>query len=216
MERDNRTILESARTMIHSKRMYYKFWAEAVNLAVHVLNRTGTSTVPEKSPYELWFDKNTIFGSEVFLHIPKEKRRKLDPKVGYDNHTKSYRVWNPEVKRIEIARDVNFLLEKFLATLDIGDSLKADGEGASVSDGELDTVGAEGVSEQRIERGAICDVNVNNVIENRLRDRSNIKTGRRLSCFSSAEQVAMLTVSEEPTTYKLSRQLNRMITSSGS
>lgn len=46
VERDNRTIVESARTMIHSKQMDYKFWAEDVNLAVHVLNRIGTSSVP--------------------------------------------------------------------------------------------------------------------------------------------------------------------------
>ncbi|EFN72158.1 Copia protein, partial [Camponotus floridanus] len=68
-----RTIVESARTMIHSKRMDKKFWAEAVNSAVHVLNRTGTSTVPNKTPYELWYNKRAkmdhlrIFGSEVFV-----------------------------------------------------------------------------------------------------------------------------------------------------
>lgn len=41
IEREMRTIVEAARTMIHSKHLSLKFWAEAVNTAVYVLNRTG-------------------------------------------------------------------------------------------------------------------------------------------------------------------------------
>lgn len=50
-ERDNRTIVEAARTMIHSSNLCLSLWAEAVNSAVYVLNRTGTSTVKNKSPF---------------------------------------------------------------------------------------------------------------------------------------------------------------------
>lgn len=103
----------------------------ATNTAVNVLNRTGTSTVVGKTPYELWHNKEVkidhlrIFGSEVFIHIPREKRKKLDPKaskcifVGYDNHSKGYRVWNPKSSKIEISRDVIFLVEEPMATIDI-------------------------------------------------------------------------------------------------
>lgn len=49
-EREMRTIVESARTMTHSKQMDLKFWTTAV----YVLNRTGTSTVSDISPFELW------------------------------------------------------------------------------------------------------------------------------------------------------------------
>lgn len=82
-EREMRTIVESARTMIHCKRMDLKFWAEAENSAVHVLNRTGTSTVSGKSPYELWHGNKAkighlrIFGAEVFVHVPERKATEI-------------------------------------------------------------------------------------------------------------------------------------------
>lgn len=91
-ERENRIIMESARSMI-----YAKILAEAVNTAVYVLNRTVTSTVKSSTPYELWhgktaqFDHFRIFGSEVYVHVPEQKRGKLYPKakkcvfVGYDD-----------------------------------------------------------------------------------------------------------------------------------
>lgn len=122
-EREMRTIVESARTMIHARDMALKFWAEAVNAAVFVINRTGTSTIANKTPYELWFGKKSKFdhlqpfGSTVFVHVPKERRRKLDPKaekcifVGYDENVKGFRVWNPATSKIQIVRDVKFVDE---------------------------------------------------------------------------------------------------------
>lgn len=76
-EREMRTIVEAARSMIHSKCLDYKFWAKAVNCAVYILNRTGPCPVAGKSPYELWFNRASdvnnlrVFGSNVFMHIPK-------------------------------------------------------------------------------------------------------------------------------------------------
>lgn len=61
-ERDMRTIVEAARTMIHAKGLHLSFWAEAVQAAIFVLNRTGSSPVQGVSPYELWFKKKTGSG----------------------------------------------------------------------------------------------------------------------------------------------------------
>lgn len=119
-ERENRTVVESTRTMLHSMGEEKKFlWAEAVNTAVYVLNRSGTSSVKNKTPIELWSkDKSffdfKVFGSIVFTHIPKQKRRKFDKKaskyvfVGYGENTKGYRVYNPSKRTIETVRDVIF------------------------------------------------------------------------------------------------------------
>lgn len=119
-EREMRTIVEAARSMIHSKHIDFGFWAEAVNTAVYVLNRTGSSPVKDKSPYELWFNKKPsvdhlrIFGSDVYVHVAKQKRRKLDRKakkgifVGYCDNVKGYRVWIPDEKVIEISRYIVF------------------------------------------------------------------------------------------------------------
>jgi len=57
-ERDNRTIVETARTLMHSHDGLPKvLWAELVNTAAYVINRTGVSSVDGKSPFELWFGK---------------------------------------------------------------------------------------------------------------------------------------------------------------
>ena len=53
-----------------------------------------------------------IFGFPVYLHIPKEKRTKLDPSrrifVGYINTSKAYQIYFPGFKKIDISRDVTF------------------------------------------------------------------------------------------------------------
>lgn len=122
-ERENRTVVEAARSMIYSQndangKLF--LWAEAINTAVHVLNRSGTSSVKDKTPFELWHGKSAavdhfkVFGSVVYAHVPKQKRRKLDKKatkcvfVGYADHLNCYRVHNPENRSIIVVRDVIF------------------------------------------------------------------------------------------------------------
>lgn len=100
IERENRTIVELARTFLHAIGAPIKLWAEAVNYAAFTLNRTGTSSKKNMSPYRLCFGKEAdianlrIFGEQAYVHVPKEKRRKWDVKaeegyfVGYDDNTK--------------------------------------------------------------------------------------------------------------------------------
>jgi hypothetical protein len=119
-ERDNRTLMEAARTLLNARKFEPRFWAEAVNTVVSVLNLTGTSSVKRTTPHELWIQKEPrikdlrIFGEEVFTHIPKQKRQKLDAKakrgffVGYDGDRKGYRIWYPEDDTIQTVRDVVF------------------------------------------------------------------------------------------------------------
>jgi hypothetical protein len=55
-----------------------------------------------------------IFGCLVFIHIPKEKRNKLEPSgkkgifVGYCEISKAFRICIPGHRHIEISRDVTF------------------------------------------------------------------------------------------------------------
>ncbi|GBP40447.1 Copia protein [Eumeta japonica] len=53
-EREIRTIVESARSMLYARDLPLDLWAEAVNCAVYILNRTSSSQTPGKTPYELW------------------------------------------------------------------------------------------------------------------------------------------------------------------
>lgn len=117
-EREMRTIVESARTMLTAKGLPTHLWAEAVNTAVYILNRCLSSQSCNSTPYELWYKRKPelshirIFGSDVYAHIPKEHRKKWDPKskrlilVGYQGESTNYRLFNPETKQVSTARDV--------------------------------------------------------------------------------------------------------------
>ena len=55
-----------------------------------------------------------IFGCLVYIHIPKEKRSKLDHSgkkilfVGYSEQSKAYRIYIPGYRQIELSIDVTF------------------------------------------------------------------------------------------------------------
>jgi hypothetical protein len=60
-------------------------WAEAAMAVVYVQNRLPHSALGLKTPEEMFTGKKPevshlkIFGCPVFIHIPKEKRNKLEP-----------------------------------------------------------------------------------------------------------------------------------------
>ena len=84
-ERKNRTIMEAARAMLHDQDIPMHIWAEATRTTVYVQNRTPHRVLKNKNPEEVFFGKKPeviylrIFGCPVYIHIPKEKRTKLDP-----------------------------------------------------------------------------------------------------------------------------------------
>jgi hypothetical protein len=104
--------------MIHGKKLTLCFWGEAAQAATYVLNRSGSRTRNNRTPYELWIgrrptvDNLRIFGSIAYAHISKQHRRKLDSKslktisVGYCPESKAYRLWDSKRRRIIISRDV--------------------------------------------------------------------------------------------------------------
>ena len=57
-------------------------------------------------------DHLKIFGSPTYIHIPKDKRKKLDTTsikgifVGYSLSSKAYRIYIMEGRHIEVSRDV--------------------------------------------------------------------------------------------------------------
>lgn len=117
LERMNRIIVEKARCLLFDADLTKLFWAEAVNTAVYLRNRSVVTGL-DKTPMEVWLGKKPdisnirIFGSKVMVHIPKEKRTKWDKKakqmtlVGFSDHVKGYRLYDPVKKDIIISRDV--------------------------------------------------------------------------------------------------------------
>ncbi|GBP80273.1 Retrovirus-related Pol polyprotein from transposon TNT 1-94 [Eumeta japonica] len=116
--REIRTIVESARSMLYARDLPLDLWAEAVNCAVYILNRTSSSQTPGKTPYELWNGTKPelghlkVFGSIGYVHVPDQLRTKLEKKsekmllIGYDNT--NYRMYDMNKKTIKISRNVIF------------------------------------------------------------------------------------------------------------
>lgn len=101
-ERYNRTIFESAKSMLHSSTLANRFWAEASAAAVYLHNRVSWKAMLTMTPYEGWHGNKPdvshlhIFGCDAYSHIPKDERSKLDPKglkcqfVGYSETQKVF------------------------------------------------------------------------------------------------------------------------------
>jgi transposase InsO family protein len=118
VEQKNKTILEVVKTMIHDQYLPMCLWVEAAMVVVYVQNRLSHSALRLKTPEEMFTGKKPevshlkIFGCPVFIHIPKEKRNKLDPSgkkgifVGYYEVSKAFRIYIPDQHHIEISRDV--------------------------------------------------------------------------------------------------------------
>jgi hypothetical protein len=120
IERDNRIVTEAARSMIHDQGLPIRVWAEAINWAVHVLNRTINSQNMVETPYEQVFKRKPsvayyrIFGCTAYRFVQEAELTKLDPKskkcifVGYSQTSRAYRIWDPSTDKVKETNDVTF------------------------------------------------------------------------------------------------------------
>jgi hypothetical protein len=118
--RDNRTIMEGVRSLLHTSGFPPTFWAEACHTVVYTLNRTGSRMIPGNTPFTLWHGFKPslkhlrIFGCHAYAYVEKHQRTKLDPKshlcyfLGYCDNTKGYRLWDPATSQVLLRRDVIF------------------------------------------------------------------------------------------------------------
>jgi hypothetical protein len=74
-----------------------------------------------------------IFGCPVYIHVPKDKRKKLEPSgkkgifVGYSDTSKAYKIYVPGQQTVEIIRDLTFD-EKIAFKKSIEDSMDSNNE----------------------------------------------------------------------------------------
>ncbi|GJR08587.1 retrovirus-related pol polyprotein from transposon TNT 1-94 [Tanacetum coccineum] len=98
-ERMNRTLLERARAMLATASLGKSFWAEAVNTACYVINRSPSTAVELKTPMEMWTGKPINYSD---LHIFGR----------YADGVKGYRLWDPTAHKVVVSRDVVFMEDK--------------------------------------------------------------------------------------------------------
>ncbi|KAK8913590.1 hypothetical protein KSP39_PZI024172 [Platanthera zijinensis] len=106
-ERRNRTIIEMARCMMLESKLPKKFWAEAVNTACYILNRSPCRALVNTTPFEAWskikpdISHLRIFGSLTYSLDTTQSKDKLEEKgvmgilLGYSDSSKAYRIYNP-------------------------------------------------------------------------------------------------------------------------
>lgn len=98
-ERMNRTLVERAKSMLFDAKLDKRFWADTVANASCVINCSPTKGILV-TPEEIFTGKRPdlshpcVFGSEVMVDAPKEKRQKWDAKaergifIGYSENSK--------------------------------------------------------------------------------------------------------------------------------
>ncbi|KAK7340666.1 hypothetical protein VNO77_21375 [Canavalia gladiata] len=119
-ERMNRTLTERARSLRVQSGLPKQFWAEAVNTAAYLINRSPSVPLEHKIPKEVWSGKEIklshlrVFGCVAYVHISDQGRNKLDPKskkctfIGYGEDEFGYRLWDDENRKMIRSRDVIF------------------------------------------------------------------------------------------------------------
>lgn len=167
-ERMNRTIVETARSMLAGAKLPRKFWAEAVSTAVYLRNRSPTTAVEGMTPYEALtgekprVDMLRVFGCLAYAHIPKDERQKFDSKarrcifLGYGVVTKGYRLYDVNHSKILYSRDVIFDESKYGLNKDPKVLAKEDVYPDSSSDSESVISQAEhmdGRDEEMVDQG---------------------------------------------------------------
>jgi hypothetical protein len=77
--------MEAMKAMIHDQDLPMHLWAEVSRTVVHVRNRSPHKVLEKKTPEEMFIGEKPevihlrIFGCPVYVHVPKDKRSKLDP-----------------------------------------------------------------------------------------------------------------------------------------
>ena len=102
--------MEAVKAMIHDQDLLMHLWVEAARTTIYVQNRSPHRVLGKKTPEEMFSGEKpevshlTIFGCPVYVHVPKEKRSKLEPSgkkgifVGYRESSKAYKVYIPSFR----------------------------------------------------------------------------------------------------------------------
>jgi transposase InsO family protein len=116
-ERKNRHIVEITCAMLNEKNLPNYFWAEAVTTAVCIMNRTPIEVIHGMTPKEKFTCKKPnvshlkVFGCIAYVHVPDEKRSKLDSKakkcifIRYSLEQQKYKCFNPSTWNLQVSRD---------------------------------------------------------------------------------------------------------------
>ena len=95
-------------------------WVEVASIAVYVQNICHHAILDQKTLEEVFTGEKPnvgylrIFSCTMYVHLPKEKRTKMDPLgkkgifVRYNETYKAYHIYVPSQRQIKVSGDVTF------------------------------------------------------------------------------------------------------------
>ncbi|GJT13759.1 putative ribonuclease H-like domain-containing protein [Tanacetum coccineum] len=119
-KRRNRTLIESAKTMLVDSKLPTTFWAEAANTACYVQNKVLVVKPHNKTPYKCFHGRTPTlsfirpFGCPVTILNTIDHLGKFDGKadegffVGYSLNSKAFRVFNSTTRIVEKNLHIRF------------------------------------------------------------------------------------------------------------
>jgi hypothetical protein len=119
-ERCIQNVSQRAMCQLFGADMSQGFWPYAVKTAVYLINRSPTTALDDKTPYEAWKGKRPgvkhlrTFGEVGYVHIPPETRKKWSKKsrpcrlLGYVPQSRNYKLWDLSQHTVVISPNVDF------------------------------------------------------------------------------------------------------------
>ena len=120
VERKNRHLIETSRTLLLHYYVPFRFWGDAVLTVCYLINRMPSSVLYDQIPHSLLFPDQPlylfphVFGCTCFVHILTPGQDKLSAKatkcifLGYSQLQKGYRCYSPQTHRYFLSADVTF------------------------------------------------------------------------------------------------------------
>ena len=119
-ERKNRTICQAVKAMMCDQDLLTSLWVDATATAVYIHNRSPHAILGDKILEEAFIDVKLevghlrIFVCLVYIHVPNEKRTKMEPSrkkgtfVSYNETSKAFCIYVLGQRQIVVSRDVAF------------------------------------------------------------------------------------------------------------
>ncbi|PNX86713.1 copia-type polyprotein, partial [Trifolium pratense] len=194
----NRTLKNMVRSMMSGMNVPKRFWPEAVVWATHVINRSPTLSVKDRTLEEAWSEMKPsvahfkVFGCIAYAHVPDVHRKKLDPKSIKCIHLGQGWKWNETSDKKEIQIIDTYGEDSAQAEHVAEDQVTT--EPAVQSDSDMDTTSEEDYD------------NTENVVGQRARKppgwMRDYVTGSELQEEEQLQNLAVFCNSEDPTCFE--------------